>query len=116
MGDMFVSIIDRHVSMNELFDLSSNQRQQTTIGKLFSDRNASRGMRSLLKSFKYMYMENFLATQAFANPENISEPQTGIEPATFLSPVRRSNHWATKTQMAERRLRYVLVRKWHTYS
>ena len=22
-------------------------------------------------------------TQAFANPENISEPQTGIEPATF---------------------------------
>ena len=27
--------------------------------------------------------ENFLATQAFANPENISEPQTGIEPATF---------------------------------
>ena len=27
--------------------------------------------------------ENFLATQAFANSENISEPQTGIEPATF---------------------------------
>ena len=27
--------------------------------------------------------ENFLATQAFANPENISESQTGIEPATF---------------------------------
>ena len=27
--------------------------------------------------------ENFLATQAFANPEIISEPQTGIEPATF---------------------------------
>ena len=24
--------------------------------------------------------ENVLATQAFANPENISEPQTGIEP------------------------------------
>ena len=61
-------------------------------------------------------MENFLSTQAFANPENISEPQTGIEPATFWSPVRRSNHWATKTQMAQRRLRYVLVRKWHTYS
>ena len=60
--------------------------------------------------------ENFLATQAFANPENISEPQTGIEPATFWSPVKRSNHWATKTQMAERRLRYVLVRKWYTYS
>ena len=27
--------------------------------------------------------ENILATQAFANPENISEPQMGIEPATF---------------------------------
>ena len=36
--------------------------------------------------------ENLLATQAFANPENISEPQTGIELATFLSLVRRSNH------------------------
>ena len=24
--------------------------------------------------------------------------QTGIEPATFWSPVRRSNHWATRTQ------------------
>ena len=30
-----------------------------------------------------MEKENVLATQAFANPENISEPQTGIEPATF---------------------------------
>ena len=60
--------------------------------------------------------ENVLATQAFTNPENISKPQTGIEPATFWSPVGRSNYWATKTQMAERRLRYVLVRKWHTYS
>ena len=27
--------------------------------------------------------ENVLATQAFANPKNISEPQTGVEPATF---------------------------------
>ena len=27
--------------------------------------------------------ENLLATQAFANPENISEPQMGTEPATF---------------------------------
>ena len=27
--------------------------------------------------------ENFLATQAFVNLENISEPQTVIEPATF---------------------------------
>ena len=60
--------------------------------------------------------ENVLATQTFANPENISEPQMGIEPTTFWSPVGHSNHWAIKTQMAERRLRYVLVRKWHTYS
>ena len=39
------------------------------------------------------------------------KPQTGIEPAaTFWSPVRHSNHWGTGTQMAERRLRCVLVR------
>ena len=31
--------------------------------------------------------------------KTISEPQTGIEAATFWWPVRRSNHWATKTQM-----------------
>ena len=31
--------------------------------------------------------------------KTISEPQTGTEPATFGWPVRRSNHWATKTQM-----------------
>ena len=53
-GDIFVSITDRHVSMDELFDLSSNQRQQTTVGKLFSDRNRLRGMRSLLEAFKYV--------------------------------------------------------------
>ena len=35
-------------------------------------------------------MENFLATQLFANPENISEPQTGIEPATFNQKVAGS--------------------------
>ena len=54
MGNIFVSITDRHHSMDELFDLSSNQRQQMTVGKLFSDRNPSPGMRSLLKAFKYM--------------------------------------------------------------
>ena len=32
--------------------------------------------------------------------KTLSEPQTGIEPATFWWPVRRSNHWATKTQVA----------------
>ena len=50
--DVFVSITDRHVSMDELFHLSSNQRQQTTVGKLLSDRIPSREMRSLLKAFK----------------------------------------------------------------
>ena len=40
--------------MDELSDLSPNQRQQTMVGKLFNDRNPSRGMRSLLKAFKYM--------------------------------------------------------------
>ena len=44
-----------------------------------------------------------LATQALSQTQkNVSEPQTGIEPATFWSPVRRYNHWATRTQMAER--------------
>ena len=35
--------------------------------------------------------ENFLATQAFANPENISEPQTGIELTGF------AKAWVAKT-------------------
>ena len=30
----------------------------------------------------------------------ISEPLIGIEPAIFWRPVKRSNRWATKTQMA----------------
>ena len=51
------------------------------------------------------------ATQALSQTQkNVSEPQTGIEPATFWSPVRRSNHCATRTQMAERRPRCVPVR------
>ena len=37
--------------------------------------------------------------QALSSKKTISEPQTGIEPATFWWPVRRCNHWATKTQM-----------------
>ena len=32
--------------------------------------------------------------------KTISEPQTGIEPSTFCWPVRRSNHWATKTRLS----------------
>ena len=42
------------------------------------------------------------ANQMIESPilrKTISEPQTGIEPATFWWPVRRSNHWATKPQM-----------------
>ena len=31
--------------------------------------------------------------------KTISEPKTVIEPSTFWWPVRRSNHWATKSQM-----------------
>ena len=52
------------------------------------------------------------ATQALSQTQkNVSEPQTGIKPATYWSLVRRSNHWATRSQMAERRPRYVPVRK-----
>ena len=32
--------------------------------------------------------------------KTISDPQTGIEPATFWRPERRTNHWATEAQMA----------------
>ena len=48
-----------------------------------------------------MYIDGKLfATQALSQTQkNVSEPQTGIEPATFWSPVRRSNHWATRTRM-----------------
>ena len=49
-----MSITDGHISMDELFDFSSNQRQQTPVGKLFSDRNPLRVMRSLLKEFQKM--------------------------------------------------------------
>ena len=49
-----MSITDRHISLDELFDVSSNQRQQTPVGKLFSDRNPLRVMRSLLKEFQKM--------------------------------------------------------------
>ena len=36
----------------------------------------------------------------------ISEPQTGIELATFLWSVRRPNHWAAKTQDGELRCKF----------
>ena len=45
---------------------------------------SSRGLRGhLITNFPNVMVLGklfFLATQAFANPENISEPQTGIEP------------------------------------
>ena len=34
--------------------------------------------------------------------KTIFEPQTGTEPATFWWPVRRSNQWASKTQMGSK--------------
>ena len=42
--------------------------------------------------------------------EKLSESLTGIEPVTFWSPVRCSNHWATLTQMVSEGYIYVLVR------
>ena len=42
--------------------------------------------------------------------EKRSESLRGIEPITFWSPVRCSNHWATWTQMVSEGYIYVLVR------
>ena len=46
----------------------------------------------MMMFFELFYLEKFLSSQA------------ELEPTTFWSPVRRSNHWATRTQIAERRL------------
>ena len=43
-------------------------------------------------SSSYFYLEKYLSSQA------------GLEPTTIWSLVRRSNHWAIRTQMAERKL------------
>ena len=78
--------------------------------------------RSILQHWKQLFsigqvpwnfLQNFLSLkfpwfpQYFLRNENflqsgstVYEPQTGIEPATFWWPVRRSNHWAMKTKMA----------------
>ena len=59
-------------------------------------------------SKRYLQVDNgkLFATQALSQPQkNVSEPQMGIELATFWSPVRCSNNWATRTPMAGRRLR-----------
>ena len=59
---------------------------------------------------------NCLLLKLNANSEKCSGiEQTGIEPATFWSHVRRSNHWATRTQMPERRLRCARVRTCDIY-
>ena len=58
----------------------------------------------------YIQGKLFCYSSLSQTQKNICEPQTGIEPTTFWSPVRRSNHWATRTQMAERRPRCVPVR------
>ena len=63
-----------------------------------------------------MWMTCSLVNYLSQTQKNVSEPQTGFEPATFWSPVRRSNHWATMTQMAERRPRCVPVRKRDTHT
>ena len=44
----------------------------------------------MMMFFELFYSEKFLSSQA------------GLEPTTFWSLVRRSNHWAIRTQMAER--------------
>ena len=58
--------------------------------------------------FHVLSIGKLFATQALSQTQkNFSEPQTGIEPATFWSPALRcSNHWATRTQMTERRVDY----------
>ena len=50
----------------------------------------------------YCFMMMFFELYLF---KKISELLSGTrKPTTFRSPVRRSNHWAIRTQMAERRL------------
>ena len=45
-----------------------------------------------------MFFELFLLRKYLSS-------QAGLEPTTFRSPVRRSNHWAIRTQMAKRTCR-----------
>ena len=61
-----------------------------TVGVVLDLRNAR----------AWIYVETDERSSSSILRKTISEPQTGIEPATFWWPVRRSNHWATKTQMA----------------
>ena len=59
---------------------------------------------SLPTFYIWIQCKPFCYSSFIANLEDVSESQTGIEPATFWSPVRSSNLWATRIQMAERRL------------
>ena len=47
---------------------------------------------------------------SYSTQEKLSESLTGIEPVTCWSPMRRSNHWATCTQMVSEGYIYVLIR------
>ena len=51
----------------------------------------------MMMFFKLFYSEKYLSSQA------------GLESITFRSPVRRSNHWAIRTQMTERRFYFDVV-------
>ena len=45
-----------------------------------------------VKTFSIISNYKISAARALSQtPKNVSEPQTGIEPTTFRSPVRRSN-------------------------
>ena len=50
---------DERRSANVDINKRKTCRKQTTVGKLFSDRNPSRGMRSLLKASKYTVIVEF---------------------------------------------------------
>ena len=52
-----------------------------------------------MRAWKYLKMIDEWSSSPILR-KTISEPQTGIEPATFWWSLRRSNHWPTQTQMA----------------
>ena len=59
-----------------------------------------------------LFNSNLFAFNANSLKKMFLSPRRESNPQAFWSPVRRilSNHWATRTQMRERRLRCVLVR------
>ena len=120
-------VMSRHVRENEIFinavNLDCKLRSIFCALALFSSnkvsrrrsccsRTTSRRTQNQMESKKFSssrnvnvilnILENCLLLKLYRKTQkNVSEPQTGIEPATFWSPVRRSNHWATRTQIAE---------------